>query len=118
MPRWSWTVKGEIDVANVTKPLSFFASGEVDQVDDLLRGFLHLQRRAMYRHGATVEFPLLQQILIHSSPDVTKRLIAMTNRTKTIANCCQWRWDLIHLYFFLTISQSNVFLSIYFSIQG
>ena len=41
-------------------------------------------------------------------PDVTKRPIALTNLTKSIANCCQWKWESISkLLFFRSISQSK-----------
>ena len=84
--------EGEVDVAHHLDP------GEVDQVDDVRCGRVHVQRRAVHRHGAEVRsFPTQQGCSTDDCykeatwlfPGAIKRQTASTSRTKIIANCCR-----------------------------
>ena len=112
------TVRGEIKLT--IKPdhlLIISPAGEVDQVDHLLRGWVHMQWWPVYRHGATVRFLLVflkvpkNHLPLHCcpshksyfSPAATKPPIVLTNQTKTIANCSRWKWEQINLMSFYSL---------------
>ena len=94
-------------------------AGEVDQVDHLLGGGVHLQRWPVYRHGAAVRFYWIRKVpktmkslcaafrITSVSPAVTKLPTVSTNQTKTIANCSPWRWELIYFCLLTPSTQDN-----------